>query len=138
MFVTMIRLKQPSIQSIFTCNERCGDCRTFALRGSGARWGSGQLTWLEQVAPTPTKHLGTNCKAPSYSNLHRNDGALVSSNTKIGFLQKDSGRQSEGDSGRRSTFGNFRSLHSMSCWFSVPRLAQVGLDHFQLDRGSPA
>jgi hypothetical protein len=24
----------------------------------------------------------------------------------------------------------------MSCWFSVPGLAQVGLDHFQLDKGS--
>lgn len=60
---------------------------TFALRGSGQD-GPGAIDVAGAVAPAPDKHLGTNCKAPSYSNLHRTMGALVSSNTEIGFLQK--------------------------------------------------
>jgi hypothetical protein len=85
MLVTMIRLKQPSIQSIFTRNERCGDCRTLPWLAL-SRW-RGQLTWLDQVAATLTT-FGTNCKAPSHSNLHRTMG--YSSLNKHGdwFLQK--------------------------------------------------
>jgi hypothetical protein len=63
-------------------------------------------------------------------------GALVSSNTKIGFLQKDGDRQSEGDSRTRCTFRKLQlTAFDVLLGSLFPGLAQVGLDHLQLDRG---
>lgn len=100
------------------------------------RWGSGQLTWLEQWRPPPTniwepiaKHQATQISTERW--------ALVSSKHGEGVSTKDGGRQSEGDSGTRCTFGNFSSLHSMSCWCSVPGLAQVRPRPFSARHGSP-
>jgi hypothetical protein len=49
--------------------------------GSG-QLGSGAIDVAGAVAPAPTNNLGTNCKAPSSSNLHRMMGH------KDWFLQK--------------------------------------------------
>ena len=98
--------------------------------------GLGAIDVAGAVAPTPDKYLGTNCKASSYSNLHRTMGTRLQQHGE-GVSTKDGGRQSEGDSGTRCTFGNFSSLHSMSCWFSVPGLAQVRPRPFSARQGSP-
>src|SRR5271155_2317642 len=86
MFVTMIRLKQPSIQSIFTRNERCGDCRTFALRSS---WVDrlGAIDVAGAVAPTPTNIWEPIAKRQA-TQISTERWAFVSSNTERGFLQK--------------------------------------------------
>jgi hypothetical protein len=66
--------------------------------------GSGQLTWLERWRQT----FGTNCKAPSYLNLHQMDGHSSCNKQGDRFLQKMVALKVKGDSGRRYTLGNFQ------------------------------
>jgi hypothetical protein len=94
--------------------------------------GSGQLTWLERWRQT----FGTNCKAPSYLNLHRTDGHSSSDKHGGWFLQKMAALKVKGDSGKKIYVGKFsahciqRLVHSL-----FQDSHKLGLNHFQLDRG---
>jgi hypothetical protein len=92
--------------------------------------GSRQLTWLERWRQT----FGTNCKAPSYLNLHQIDGHSSCNKHRDLFLQKIAALKVKGDSGRRYTLGNFQLtafnallvLYARTCAGSRPFSARHG------------
>src|ERR1700722_8744220 len=97
--------------------------------------GLGAIDVAGAVAPHPRQTLGNQLQSAKLLKSPPNDGHSSPATRRLAST-KDGGCQSKGDSGTRCTFGDFSSLHSMSCWFSVPGLAQVGLDPFSARQGS--
>jgi hypothetical protein len=97
------------------------------------RW-AGAIDVAGAVAPTPTNIWEPIAKRQA-TQSPPNDGHSSPATRRL-VSTKDGGHQSKGDSRTRYTFGDFSSLHSMSCQLSVPGLAQVGLDHFSARQGS--
>jgi hypothetical protein len=126
----MIRLERPSIQSIFTRNERC-DGFVAACLALGRRFGA------IDVAGAVATNIWHQSRSAKLLKPPPNGWTLVLQQTRRSVSTKDGGPQSKGRLREEDIrWEIFSSLHSTSRSFSVPGLAQVRPRPFSARQGS--
>lgn len=107
-------------------------CRTLRCLALGRRFGV--IDVAGAVAATST-NTWNQLQSAELLKSPPNDGQLVCNKQGDRFLQKMAALKVKAALEEDVLLEIFSSLHSMSRSFSVPGLAQAGLDHFQLDKG---